>query len=52
MFSLRNIHKYAWTSPDGKTYNQIDNILLEDPIVILTIIWWMEKNWERETVNK
>jgi hypothetical protein len=24
----RNIHKYAWTSLDGKIYNQIDHILI------------------------
>jgi hypothetical protein len=29
MFSHRNIHKYTWTSPDGKTLNQIDHVLVD-----------------------
>jgi len=28
MFPNWNIHKYTCTSPDGKTHNQIDNILI------------------------
>jgi hypothetical protein len=29
MFPHRNIHKYTWTSPDGKTHSQIDNFLVD-----------------------
>jgi hypothetical protein len=51
VFLNHNIHEYTWTSPDGKTHNQIDRVLikgsiqlqlmsniLEELSVILTII--------------
>jgi hypothetical protein len=57
MFPHRNIHIYAWTSPDEKTRNEIDHILIDrsrplsilksdrsgQQIVILTTIWWWQK---------
>jgi hypothetical protein len=29
MFPHHNIHKFTWTSADGKTHNQIDRILID-----------------------
>jgi len=29
MFHHRNIHKYTWASPDGKTHNQFDHVLID-----------------------
>jgi len=29
VFMHRNIHKYTWTFPDGKTDNQLNHILID-----------------------
>jgi hypothetical protein len=29
VFPRRNIHKFSWASPDGKSHNQIDHILID-----------------------
>jgi hypothetical protein len=53
----RNIHTNTWASPDGKTYKQIEHILIdrrwqssildvrvsEELTVILITIWWLQK---------
>jgi len=57
MFLHRNLHKYIWTSPDGKTHKQIDHILIDrrwqssvldyevagELTVILITFWWLQK---------
>jgi len=66
MFTHRNIHKYTWTSPDGKTHNPIDHILTDrswpSSIVDVRSFWGAEcdtdhylvvaKVRERLTVSK
>jgi hypothetical protein len=29
VFPNRSIHKYTWTSPDGKAHSQIDRVLID-----------------------
>jgi hypothetical protein len=55
MFPHRNIHKFTWTSPDGKMHNQSDHILIDRKrhssmsdcsgqqiLILTTILWWRE----------
>ena len=58
MFPHQNLHKYTWTSPDWKTHNQTDHILIDrrwhssirevlgELILILITTWWLQKLWK------
>jgi hypothetical protein len=62
MLSHRNFHKFTWTSPDGKSYNQIGHILIgdgiqvylmsersgEQTVILTTILWWQKlgRDWQ------
>ena len=55
MLQHRNVRKYTWTSPDGKTHNQIGHILIDrrwhlsildvswELTVIEITVWWLQK---------
>ena len=38
MFPHRNIHKYTWTFPDGKTHSQIDHV-------------WIDRRWHSNILD-
>jgi len=56
MFQHRNIHKYTWTPPDGKTHTHVDHIWIDRrhssvldyslsgvPTVIMITNRWLQK---------
>jgi hypothetical protein len=68
MFPHRNIHKYTWTSPDGKTYNETNHIPIdrrmhssvldvqsfraEDCDNDHTMWWWQKLGGDYQLINK
>jgi len=43
MFPRRNFHKYTWPSPEVKTHNQTDHILIGDGIRVYSTY---DLSWE------
>jgi hypothetical protein len=50
IFPNLNIHKFNWTSADGKTHNQTDHILIDrrQHSSILDVRWFRVKNYNTE----
>jgi hypothetical protein len=62
MFPHRNIHKYTWTSTDGKTHNQTDHILIDrrrhsfraadcDSVMVAKVRERLAVNKQRQTIS-
>jgi hypothetical protein len=45
MFPHRNIHKFTWTSPDGKTHQQTDHILILRRLEMAFNVGWCGIHW-------